>query len=154
MSLNALSLSVKLFTGFERRYQQPDKGHLWGVDTCIEITPYRWPLLTSCKNVKFQEMPAFGTSHVKVSRKKESNKCGVCTGQRQHYEAKKMKDRQRRNPNKQGGEEDWRSNPSEVQTALRRAMALRRRDQARRTSSGRTGAGIQPSKRCPTLAAL
>lgn len=46
---------------------------------------------------------------------------------------KKMKDRQRRNPNK-WGEEDLRSNPSEVQTALRGAMALRRRDQARRTS--------------------
>lgn len=44
-----------------------------------------------------------------------------------------MKDRQRRNPNK-WGEEDLRSNPSEVQTALRGAMALRRRDQARQTS--------------------
>lgn len=32
------------------------------------------------------------------------------------------------------GEVDWRSNPCEVQTAPRGAMALRRRDQARRTS--------------------
>lgn len=51
-------------------------------------------------------------------------------GQDKHYEAKKMKDRQRRNPNKRG-EEDFRSNPCEVQTALRGAMALRRREQAR-----------------------
>lgn len=71
MSLNAPSLSVKRFTGFEGRYQQPDKGQLWVVDICSEITRYRWPLLTSCKNVKFQEMPAFETSHVKVAREKK-----------------------------------------------------------------------------------
>lgn len=42
-------------------------------------------------------------------------------------------DKQRRKPNK-WGEVDWRSNPSDAQTALKGAMALRRRDQARRTS--------------------
>ena len=55
--------------------------------------------------------------------------------QDQQNDARKgrMRDRQRRKPNK-WGEVDWRSNPSEVQTAPRGAMALRRRDRARRTS--------------------
>lgn len=65
----------------------------------------------------------------------KSNKKGVWKGQEQQNEAERgrVKDRRGQKLN-EWGEVDWRSNSSEVQTAPRGAMVLRRRDQARRTS--------------------
>lgn len=60
----------------------------------------------------------------------EKGKCSMMRKKTEEWET----DRQRRKPNK-WGEADRRSNPSDAQTALKGATALRRRrDQARRTS--------------------
>lgn len=56
-----------------------------------------------------------------------------------------MEERPKRKPNK-WGQTDWRSNPSEVQTALRGVMALRRRDRARQTSRDSTPTEHQVSQ--------
>lgn len=84
---------------------------------------------------------------IRIETLDEKTKWEVWLGQEQLNEGR-MNVKQGRKNNK-WGEVDWSSNPSEVQTALRGVMALRRRDQARRTSRDSTPTE-HPVKHCPT----
>lgn len=87
---------------------------------------------------------------IRIETLDEKTKWEVWIGQEQLNEGSKgrMNVKQGRKNNK-WGEVDWSSNPSEVQTALRGVMALRRREQARRTSRDSTPTE-HPVKHCPT----
>lgn len=125
---NDLAWKVSI-TVTRRCYQLPDKGQLWCVDTSIKITPYRWHLRTSFKKKtytharKFQkcEIPrrvsvSDATCKIGLKKKKKATSVDSARDKGNIMKSRKWKTGREEIPTN-GGEEDWRSNPCEVQTA-------------------------------------